>query len=165
MKEILNADKFEVSMETILNALILQFGKNGISYVSEKVELEMQLLSSCIESLVRFDDELKMRLIDNLSNIIYDSTNDAFENGLRIGLSVLKNLFTAEIPVIKTVSAEISVLERRCKSVDETNDLNTVITEYITKVIPMLEDSQKIELQGRVEAILHKNITDKYNLN
>ena len=106
-----------------------------------------------------------MRLIDNLYNTIYMSVNDAFENGLRIGLSVLKNLFTAEIPVIKTVSTEIPILDRRCKSVDETNDLATVITEYMTKVIPMLEDNQKIELQGRVEAILHKNIADKYNLN
>lgn len=165
MKEILNADKIEVSMETIFNALISQFEKNGISYISEKVELEIQLFSSCVESLVRFDDELKMRLIDNLSGIIYDSSNDAFENGLRIGLSLLKNLFTAEIPVIKTVSAEMPILERRCKSVDETNDLDTVITEYMTKVIPMLEDNQKIELQGRIEAILHKNIIDKYNLN
>lgn len=165
MKEILNADKFEVSMETIFNALILQFEKSGISYVSEKVELEMQMFSSCVESLVRFDDELKMRLMDNMASIICNSANDAFENGLRIGLSVLKNLFTAEIPVIKTVSAEIPVLERRCKSVDETNDLDTVITEYMTKVIPMLEDNQKIELQERVEAILHENITDKYNSN
>ena len=165
MKEILNADKMEVSMETIFNALILQFEKNGISYVSEKVELEIQLFSNCVESLVRFDDELKMRLIDNLYNTIYMSVNDAFENGLRIGLSVLKNLFTSKIPVIKTVSAEIPILDRRCKSVDETNDLDTVITEYMTKVIPMLEDNQKIELQGRVEAILHKNIADKYNLN
>jgi len=165
MEEILNADKIEISMETIFNALISQFEKNGISYISEKVELEIQLFSSCVESLVRFDDELKMRLIDNLSGIIYDSSNDAFENGLRIGLSLLKNLFTAEIPVIKTVSAEMPILERRCKSVDETNDLDTVITEYMTKVIPMLEDNQKIELQGRIEAILHKNIIDKYNLN
>lgn len=165
MKEILNADKFETNMETIFNALILQFDKKGISYVSEKVELEIQLFSSCIESLVRIDDELKMCLIDNLSNVIYRSANDAFENGLKIGLSLLKNLFTAEIPVIKTVSAEMPVLERRCKSVDETNDLDTVITEYMTKIIPMLEDNQKIELQERAEAILHRNIADNYNLN
>lgn len=44
MKEILNADKLETNMETIFNALILQFDKKGISCVSEKVELEIQHL-------------------------------------------------------------------------------------------------------------------------
>ena len=165
MKEITNADSFEMNMNNIFNAVVAQLcNEQNVDFNSEATNLSIQGYIDTVENVAGLDEELKFVLLNSLYELTNDIAYDAFANGLRIGLSVLKNLLTAEIPVIRTVDYEIPKLKRRCKPVDETYDVDEMLTDYLKKTLPYLEREQKFELQGRIEAIVHKNTMEKYGL-
>lgn len=165
MKEITNADSFEMNMDNIFNAVVAQLcNEQNVDFNSEATDLSIQGYIDTVKNVAGFDEELKLVLLNSLYELTNDIASDAFTNGLRIGLSVLKNLITAEMPVIHTVDYEIPKLKRRCKPVDETYDVDEMLTDYLKKTLPYLEREQKFELQGRIESIVHTNTMKKYGL-
>lgn len=165
MKEITNADSFEMNMNSIFDAVLMQiYEREDVDYCSEETNLRIQGFVDRTSNLMMLDAKSKISIANELDFIINLSNSEAFENGLKIGLSVLKNLLTAEMPVIHTVNSEMPKLERRCKYAGEMPDIDERLIDYMKNTFPYLEKEQKFELQGRMEALVHFNIMKQYGL-
>ncbi|MDE6789390.1 MAG: hypothetical protein K2J47_08750 [Ruminococcus sp.] len=140
MKEITNADSFEMNMDSIFDAVIMQiYERENVDYCSDETKLKIQGFVDRTSNLMMLDEKSKISIVNELDLIINISNSEAFENGLKIGLSVLKNLLTAEMPVIHTVNSEMPKLERRCKPADETFDVDERLIDYMKNTFPYLE--------------------------
>ncbi|MDE5937200.1 MAG: hypothetical protein K2G83_07325 [Ruminococcus sp.] len=165
MKEITNADSFKMNMNSIFDAVLMQiYEREDVDYCSEETNLRIQGFVDYTSNLMMLDAKSKISIINELDFIINTSNSEAFESGLKIGLSVLKNLLTTEMPVIHTVNSEMPKFERRCKSADGISDIDERLINYMKKTFPYLEKEQKFELQGRMEALVHFNTMKQYGL-
>lgn len=145
MKEITNADSFEMNMNSIFDAVLMQiYEREDVNYRSEETNLRIQGFVDRTSNLMMLDEKSKISIVNELDFIINDSNSEAFENGLKIGLSVLKNLLTAEMPVIRTVNSEMPKLERRCKYSGEMPDIDERLIDYMKNTFPYLEKELKI---------------------
>ncbi|MCM1474226.1 MAG: hypothetical protein NC040_09210 [Muribaculaceae bacterium] len=117
-----------------------------------------------MNNIMALDVSFKKEFVTDLNvTIDYVSVN-SFENGLKIGLSLLKNLLTAEMPEIHIVHHIPSETEKRYTPVQQESEFNPVFIEYTKKILPYLTYEQKLQLQGRMEFLLDKNIKEYLDL-
>lgn len=116
MIEIKFADSFEINIEELIDLIISQMN-NGYAYNgksecfifhNEDDERQLSFLEKRINNVVTLDKKFKRCFVNDLELMINDISEHTFENGLRIGLSFLKNLLTAEMPEINMIHKEVS---------------------------------------------------------
>ena len=79
------------------------------------------------------EEEFKRQFDDDLHNTVAYVSSNSFSNGLRIGLSLLKSLLTAEIPEIHGVHHMPNKTERRCKPIQNPSEIDEVFIAYTKK--------------------------------
>lgn len=155
------ADSYEMNINKMHDAIMFWFcNRENVETFNKEDDERMNELEDRINNIMGLDEKFKINFTGDMQRTIVDASFNGFENGLRIGLSLLKNLLTAEIPEIHTVRHEPSRTERRCKPVHQQSDINHTFIEYIKKVMPYLKDEQIYTLQGRTEYFLEKNIKE-----
>lgn len=165
MSEIKFADSYEFNMEKIHEMLISHILNNeNFNYFCKEDEERMNALSERLNNIMALDVAFKKGFISDLSITMDYVSINSFENGLRIGLSLLKSLLTAEIPEIHIVHHIPSETEKRYTPVQQQSEFNPKFLEYTEKILPYLTDEQKFQLQGRMEFFLDKNIKEHLDL-
>lgn len=159
------ADSYELNIDNVSEAILSQVcEKENVDFCSEETNLRIHNFEERIENIMALDESLKTSLVNDLQLTICFSTADAFENVLRIGLSLLKALITAELPEIRVVHCEPIKIERRCTPVQEPSELDPTLMDYMKKVLPYLKEEQKLRLQGRMEAMFEMNRNEPFDL-
>lgn len=159
------ADSYEFNMEKIHEMLISHIVDNEkFKYFCKEDEERMSALSERLNNIMALDVAFKKEFIMDLNNTMDCASVNSFENGLRIGLSLLKNLLTAEMPEIHIVHHIPSETEKRYTPIQQESEFNPVFIEYTKKILPYLTYEQKLQLQGRMEFLLDKNIKEYLDL-
>ncbi|MCM1220710.1 MAG: hypothetical protein NC548_40095 [Lachnospiraceae bacterium] len=165
MSDIKFADSYEFNMEKIHEMLISHIINNeNFSYFCKEDEERMNALSERLNNIMALDVGFKKEFISDLRITTDYVSINSFENGLRIGLSLLKSLLTAEMPEIHIVHHIPSEIEKKYTPVQQQSELNPKFLEYTEKILPYLTDEQKYQLQGRMEFFLDENIKKHLNL-
>lgn len=157
MAEIKFADSFEINIEELIDLIIYQMNNgymyNGKSecfiFHNEDDERQLSFLEKRINNVVTLDKEFKRWFVNDLAITVNDISEHAFENGLRIGFSLLKSLLTAEIPEIHVVHHEPL---KTSLPVQPASDLDSVLVDYLKNVIPYLKNEQKILVYSDIKS-------------
>ena len=165
MPEIKFADSFEINIEKIVD--FINFHMNcGYAYnekseiyefYNEADERQISFLEERINNVVTLDEEFKKGFAIMAGCI----SNHAFENGLRIGLSLLRSLLTAEIPEIHVVHHETPKTDI---PVQPSSDLDSVLVDYLQSVIPYLKSEQKISVYSDIKSAFLKSTEETLKL-
>ena len=155
------ADSFEINIEKIMDLIIfnmdngdMHYGKNTIfEFHNEEDEKQMSFLEERINNVIALDDEFKRCFTNDLEIMAGCISNHAFENGLRIGLSLLKSLLTAETPEIHVVHHE----PKQNIPVQPSSDLDAVLVDCLKNVIPYLKNEQKKSLYSDIKSAFMKS--------
>ncbi|MDE5556764.1 MAG: hypothetical protein K2J32_03570 [Ruminococcus sp.] len=152
------ADSYDMNLEK-LNDIIQShiLFKENVSYSTEEDNKRIDALYDRINNIMALDEEFKRKFCDDLQNTMFYVSESSFSNGLRIGLSLLKQLLTAEMPEIHVVHHITNKTERRCKPVQKPSEIDEVFIDYTKKILPYLTDSQKMILQSGIEAMVEEN--------
>ena len=98
------ADAYEFNIEKIYEMLTSHIINNeNFDYFCKEDEKRINALSERLNNIMALDVAFKKEFISDLSTTMDYVSINSFNNGLRIGLSLLKSLLTAEIPEIHIV--------------------------------------------------------------
>jgi len=169
MSEKFFADSFEISIEKIvdlinchMNCSYVYNGKSEIyEFYNEEDERQISFLEERINNVVTLDEEFKKGFTNDLEIMAGCISDHAFNNGLRIGLSLLKSLLTAKMPEIHVVHHEPPKTDI---PVQPSSDLDSVLVDYLQSVIPYLKSEQKISVYSDIKSAFLKSAEDTLKL-
>lgn len=102
------ADAYDMNIKKIHNMLLSYIGdKEEVEFYCKEDAERIKALNLYVQNFQGINVDLKIEFIDNLNNTIYYATLNSFDNGLKIGLNLLKNLLTAEPPEINVIHKEV----------------------------------------------------------
>lgn len=101
------ADAYDMNMKKICNMILYHISNNEdfCCFCKEDEEREDELTARLNNTAL--DADFKREFANGLNDTINYVSWNSFENGLRIGLSLLKNLLTAEPPEINVIHKEV----------------------------------------------------------
>ena len=129
-------------------------------YSDESVE-RLNILEERIKKDPCFSKRFKAQLINELTIAVDSASLESFENGLRVGLGILKNLLTAENPEIH-IAAKNS--ESRPERYTPEYPPNPEFTEYMAWADRHLSDIEKGRIISEAEAFIENNREKTYGL-
>ncbi|MDE7363909.1 MAG: hypothetical protein K2N27_03325 [Ruminococcus sp.] len=128
-------------------------------YSDESVE-RLNALGERIEKDPCFSKRFKAQLINELTIAVDSASLESFENGLLVGLGVLKNLLTAENPEIHIVTTNP---KNRPERYTPEYPLNPEFTEYMAWADRHLSDIEKGRIISEAEAFIENNREKTYS--
>lgn len=163
------ADSFEINIEKLVNWITFHMDNgdmyNGASEIVEyhnaEDEKRISFLEERINNVVALDNNFKRHFTNDLEIMASCISANAFENGLRVGLSLLKSLLTAETPEIHVVHHETPKTDI---PVQPSSDLDSVLVDYLQSVIPYLKSEQKISVYSDIKSAFLKSAEDTLKL-
>lgn len=159
------ADSYEFDMKKIYEMLFFHMRENeNFEYFCKEDDERINALTKRLDNIMALDEEFKKEFVSDLNNTMCYASSNSFENGLKIGLSLLKSLLTAEMPEIHVIHHLPHKTERRYIPAQQPSELDPTFIDYIKKVLPYLKDDQKMRLQGRMEAMIEKNIKEHLDI-
>lgn len=159
------ADSYEMNIKKIHNSIMHQILNNEkYDLFNPEDEAREQALENRINNIMAIDERFKSDFNGDMQCAMVMASYNGFENGLRIGLSLLQNLLTAELPEIYVIKHQPDTTERRFKPVHQQSDVDPVFIDYINKVCPYLNNEQKSIIQSRIEQIIYDNMEKLNNL-
>lgn len=129
-------------------------------YSDESVE-RLNALEERVEKSPCFSNRFKAQLIDELTIAVDSASLESFENGLRVGLGILKNLLTTENPEIHIVTKNS---ESRPERYTPEYSPNPEFTEYMAWADRHLSDIEKGRIISEAEAFIENNREKTYSL-
>lgn len=91
----------DMNMEKVIDAVntyILE--KENCDYYSDKTNRQIESLIERLDALTCIDQQFNIQFSNNIYDTVNEAAYEAFDNGLRIGLSLLRSLISAETPDI-----------------------------------------------------------------
>ena len=144
------ADSYEFNMEKIYEMLFFHMRENeNFEYFCKEDVERMDVLTERLNNIMVLDEGFKKKFVSDLNNTMYYVSSNSFDNGLRIGLSLLKSLLTAEMPEIHIVHHEPP---KTSIPVQPSSDLDAVLVDYLKSVIPYLKSEQKILVYSDIKS-------------
>lgn len=124
------ADSYEFNIKKIYEMLssYIVHEEDFEYFCKEDVE-RMNVLTERLNNIMALDEGFKKEFVSDLNNTMCYVSSNSFDNGLRIGLSLLKNLLTAEMPEIHIVHHIPSEIEKRYTSVQQQSEFNPKFLE------------------------------------
>lgn len=150
MAEKIFADSYEFNMKKIYEMLFFHIREHeNFEYFCKEDEERINVLTERLNNIMALDEEFKNKFVNDLNNTMCYASSNSFENGLRVGLSLLKSLLTAEMPEIHVVHHETPKTDI---PVQPSSDLDSVLVDYLKNVIPYLKREQKILVYSDIKA-------------
>ncbi|MDE6780368.1 MAG: hypothetical protein K2J40_02775 [Ruminococcus sp.] len=101
------ADSYDMNMKKIHNMIRWYIADaEETNFYCKEDEARIDELKKRLDSIL-IDHDFKMEFIDDLQDSLYYVSLNSFDNGLEVGLSLLKNLLTAEPPEINVIHKEV----------------------------------------------------------
>lgn len=95
------ANSYEIDIKKLCSFIISQMLQHErYELFNSEDEERVQALEDRINNIMSLDEQFKNDFSDDMQLTIATAANNAFENGLQIGLSLLHSLLTAELPEI-----------------------------------------------------------------
>lgn len=163
------ADSFKIDIEKLVNLIMFHMDTGAMytekdeifEYYNAEDEKRISFLEERINNIVALDEEFKRWFTNDLEIMACRISENAFENGLRIGLSLLKSLLTAEMPEIHVVHHETPKADI---PVQPSSDLDSVLVDYLQSVIPYLKSEQKISVYSDIKSAFLKSAEETLKL-
>lgn len=149
----LTADKIYKSVSaSIIN-------DSNISLFDEETDALMQNTEKFIDDNIYISDEYATKLKNRLLDIAVFASDTAFEKGLKMGLSLLKNLITAEPPTIKTAPPFEKHLmpESNVTAFVPIDEKDKQLMKLLNKSVLCLSEEDKARLTERVLCMMYKD--------
>lgn len=114
-------------------------------------------LRESIMNDIYMEERFKNYLDQALADVVCEATHSAFQKGLKMGLSLLRNLITAEVPKIETVPA----LERQPKQASNISgfipleEKDRQLAKLLNKALLVLNEKDKGKLTENVLCLIY----------
>ncbi len=159
-----------MTLDEIQNAIHLQLfsgyannSKLHLDYVTDEDYTRLCELRDRIDHLTDLDEKFKYQFCSDLDTTVLTACGNAYDIGFRIGVSILKCLLNAEIPVLQITHRPAERLERE-KPVYECSSFDNKLLTYLKNAMPHLTDVQKARLQERTTYFVEENTTERDGL-
>lgn len=150
-----------IDIENLVALILKSLLNKGYDIYSDKSVERLNALGERVEKNPCFSNRFKAQLIDELTIAVDSASLESFENGLRVGLGILKNLLTAENPEIHIVTKNS---ESRPERYTPEYSPNPEFTEYMAWADRHLSDVEKGRIISEAEAFIENNREKTYSL-
>lgn len=152
------ANSYEMDINKMYDAIMYWFCTHeNVETFNKEDDERMNALEERINNIMGLDEKFKLSFIGDMQRTIVDASFNGFENGFKIGLSLLHNLLTAELPEIHIVRHEPDRTERRCPPVCQDTNTKQIFIDYVNKYCMFLSKEQICSIQGRMEQLITDN--------
>lgn len=153
-------EEINLTADNIYNSVINSIMDDcNISLWDEETNVLMENTEKLIDDNIYMCDEYADKLKTRITDIAVYASDSAFEKGFKMGLSLLKNLITAEPPTIETAPA----FERREKPKSNVSgfipfaEKDKQLLKLLNNAVLCLNENQKIRLNEMVLSMMYKN--------
>lgn len=150
-------DDIDLTISNIYNSIIHSIiDDSNIELWSEETDNLYESFKSLLESDIYMNDSFKNHLNMIVLDIMSDVSDSAFEKGFKMGLSLLRNILTAEIPTIqvKEPKAKTKVPIAKTQTIIDMKEQARQLNEFIANHIMFLSETQKRKAQEYIITLL-----------
>ena len=154
----------DMNMEKIMAAVNTHLLESeNCDYYSDETSRRIDSLIERLDSLTCIDREFNVQFTNNFYDTVNEAAYEAFDNGLRIGLSLLRSLLTAETPEIHILHNNPPKRKPRIAPLSGTINSNHAFMEYMSDAVTKLTEYEKGQIQSRTEYMIenHREENDK----
>ena len=152
-----NYEDINFTIDSIYKAVICSLDEQcNIDLWNEETSKSMERLEKLIDINPYISHEIKVKMDNLIIDIAAEASSSAFEKGLKMGLSLLKNIINAELPIIhyavnvpKKKKPEPNVME-----VIPMEQKDKQLIKYINNCIPLMSEMDKGRLIGHIQNIM-----------
>ena len=124
------ADSYEMNINKLHDAIMFWFcDRENVETFGKEDDERLNALEERSNNVMGLDEQFKLSFIGDMQRTMVDASFNGFENGFKIGLSLLQNLLTATTPEIHLVKHEPNRTERRCPPILQQSDTEQVFTD------------------------------------
>ena len=117
---------------------------------------QLELLEERITNATTLDEDFKMVFNSDMEHTFCTVSQNAFENGLNIGLRLLQTLINSRLP--ENITINEPDITKQCKPMKRDSGYNITFINFIEKASPYLSMTQKSRLEGNIEHMLSENM-------
>ncbi len=149
---------FNMDIQAICNMMKNQFITcENYELFNPEDDERLRVLQERINNATTLDDDFKETFNIDIQCDFSTVAQNAFENGLNIGLRLLQTLLNARLPDNITVSEQD--ITKPCKPpIQRHSGYNSTFIDFVEKASPYLSMKQKSRLEGNIECMLSENM-------
>lgn len=148
----------DMNMEKIMTAVTDHLLNNEhCDYYSDKTNRRIESLMERLDSLTCVDQQFNIQFSNNIYDTVNEAAYEAFDNGLHVGLSLLRSLISAETPDIHILHENPPKRKPRYAPITAAVNSNQEFMEYMSKAVLRLTEYEKGQIQSRTEYMLEKH--------
>lgn len=130
------------------------YEERNCDFYSDDTVRRMNSIESRIDQNAYLDKDFKVQFSNDFNTTVNMAASDAFENGLRVGLGLLKCLLGADVPKIIVEQAEPEKRPARITPIYR-DDKN--FTDYMSWAAIRLTDEEKGQIESKVQYFIMKH--------
>lgn len=150
-----------IDIENLVDIIGVSLVDKGYDIYSDETVERLNALEERVKKSPYFSKRFKVQLINELAATVDCVSLESFENGLRVGLGMLKSLLTAENPEIHIVTENP---ESRPERYTPEYPPSPEFTEYMAWADRYLSDIEKGRIISEAEAFIEDNREKTYSL-
>lgn len=149
---------FNIDIQEICNMIKNQFiNRENYELFNPEDDERLRVLQERINNATALDNDFKETFNIDIQCDFSTVAQNAFENGLNIGLRLLQTLLNARLPDNITVS-EQDITEPCKPPIQLHSGYNSTFIDFVEKASPYLSMTQKSRLEGNIECMLSENM-------
>ncbi|MDE6091499.1 MAG: hypothetical protein K2G14_00185 [Ruminococcus sp.] len=118
---------------------------------------QLEALKDRITNETTLDNDFKRVFNSDMECTFCTAAQNAFENGINIGLRLLQTLLNAKLPD-GMINNEPDIT-KQCKSpIQRHSGYNSTFIDFVEKASPYLSITQQLQLEGRIKYLLSENM-------
>lgn len=149
---------FNIDIQTICNMIIGQVIDHEYCKLFNPEDVaQLGVLKDRITNATALDNDFKRVFNNDMECTFYTASQNAFENGLNIGLRLLQTLLNAKLQ--DGMINNKPDITKQCKSpIQRHSGYNPTFIDFVEKASPYLSMTQKSRLEGNIECMLSENM-------
>lgn len=148
---------FNIDIQTICNMIIGQVIDHEYCELFNPEDVaQLGVLKDRITNATALDNDFKRVFNNDMECTFYTASQNAFENGLNIGLRLLQTLLNAKLQD-GMINNEPDII-KQCKPMKRDSGYNPTFIDFVEKTSPYLSITQKLQLEGRIKCLLSENM-------
>lgn len=149
---------WDINIQTICDMITNQFlDCEYHEFFNLEDDTRLGVLQDRITNTTALDNDFKSVFNSDMEYTFCTATQNAFENGLNIGIRLLQTLLNARLPDNITVSEQD--ITKQCRPpIQRHSGYNSTFIDFVEKASPYLSMTQKSRLEGNIECMLSENM-------
>lgn len=161
-----NFTDLQIDTETIHEMIVGQMMAQNLNFWSEKTDSRMERLERAIDKQLYLSDAFKFAFSEEFADVCNDISDEAFEKGLRVGLSLIRCLLTGEPPKIETAPPfkRRELPPSNIAGVIPLSKNDRAYVDMVCKSAMVLTEKQKGLIMGEIQGLMFKNTCEGNDL-